>query len=75
MRNVRALGYRAIEPGLQALDLHLRAYALDVDEQKRSGFRYKYSSYQLEYSRNLARAHSRSIFGQSCERSMNNRCA
>jgi hypothetical protein len=27
--------------------------ALDFDEQKRSGFRYQYSSYQIEYSRNL----------------------
>jgi len=28
-------------------------FALDVDEQERSGFRYAYSVYQLEYSRNL----------------------
>lgn len=28
-------------------------FALDFNEQKRSGFRYKYSSYQIEYSRNL----------------------
>jgi hypothetical protein len=28
-------------------------FALDTDEQNRSGFRYQYSSYQLEYSRNL----------------------
>jgi hypothetical protein len=28
-------------------------FALDFEEQKRSGFRYQYSSYQLEYSRNL----------------------
>jgi hypothetical protein len=28
-------------------------FALDFDEQKRSGFRYQYSSYQIEYSRNL----------------------
>jgi hypothetical protein len=27
-------------------------FALDVDEQKRSRFRYEYSSYQIEYSRN-----------------------
>jgi hypothetical protein len=27
-------------------------FALDFDEQKRSGFRYQYSSYQIEYSRN-----------------------
>jgi hypothetical protein len=28
-------------------------FALDLDEQDRSGFRYQYSNYQLEYSRNL----------------------
>ncbi|MGQ0733092.1 MAG: hypothetical protein ACT4QD_05470 [Acidobacteriota bacterium] len=28
-------------------------FALDLDEQRRSGFRYQYSNYQLEYSRNL----------------------
>jgi hypothetical protein len=28
-------------------------FALDYDEQKRSGFRYQYSNYQTEYSRNL----------------------
>jgi hypothetical protein len=28
-------------------------FALDLDEQCRSGFRYQYSNYQLEYSRNL----------------------
>ena len=28
-------------------------FALDRDEQRRSGFRYQYSTYQLEYSRNL----------------------
>ncbi len=28
-------------------------FALDMSEQKRSGFRYEYSSFQLEYSRNL----------------------
>jgi len=28
-------------------------FALDRDEQQRSGFRYQYSCYQLEYSRNL----------------------
>ena len=27
--------------------------SLDFDEQKRSGFRYQYSNYQIEYSRNL----------------------
>ena len=28
-------------------------FALDLEEQKRSGFRYQYSNYQVEYSRNL----------------------
>jgi len=28
-------------------------YALDTDEQRRSGFRYAYAVYQVEYSRNL----------------------
>jgi len=28
-------------------------FALDLDEQLRSGFRYRYSVYQIEYSRNL----------------------
>src|SRR5437899_1728084 len=28
-------------------------FALDFDEQKRSGFRYQYPNYQIEYSRNL----------------------
>ncbi len=28
-------------------------FALDRDEQQRSGFRYQYSNYQIEYSRNL----------------------
>ena len=28
-------------------------FALDFDEQERSGFRYQYSNYQIEYSRNL----------------------
>ncbi len=28
-------------------------FALDLEEQQRSGFRYQYSSYQIEYSRNL----------------------
>jgi hypothetical protein len=28
-------------------------FALDFDEQKRSGFRYQYSNYQIEYSRYL----------------------
>jgi len=27
--------------------------ALELEEQKRSGFRYQYSNYQVEYSRNL----------------------
>jgi hypothetical protein len=28
-------------------------FGLDLDEQRRTGFRYQYSNYQLEYSRNL----------------------
>ncbi len=28
-------------------------FALDLDEQKQSGFHYQYSTYQVEYSRNL----------------------
>ncbi len=28
-------------------------FALELEEQKRSGFRYQYSNYQVEYSRNL----------------------
>jgi hypothetical protein len=28
-------------------------FALDLEEQQRSGFRYQYSVYQIEYSRNL----------------------
>ena len=28
-------------------------FALDLEEQKQSGFRYQYSNYQMEYSRNL----------------------
>ncbi len=28
-------------------------FALDLDEQQRSGFRYQYSNYQIEFSRNL----------------------
>ena len=28
-------------------------FALDFDEQKRGGFRYQYSNYEIEYSRNL----------------------
>jgi hypothetical protein len=28
-------------------------FALDFEEQKRSGFRYHFSNYQMEYSRNL----------------------
>ncbi len=30
-----------------------RCFALDLDEQQQSGFRYQYSNYQIEYSRNL----------------------
>jgi len=29
------------------------SFALDIEEQRHSGFRYQYSNYQVEYSRNL----------------------
>ena len=29
------------------------SFALDLEEQRLSGFRYQYSNYQVEYSRNL----------------------
>jgi hypothetical protein len=29
------------------------SFGLDIEEQRRSGFRYQYSNYQVEYSRNL----------------------
>ena len=29
------------------------SFALDLEEQRSSGFRYQYSNYQIEYSRNL----------------------
>ena len=35
-------------------------FALELEEQKRSGFHYQYSNYQVEYSRNL-------IFGKCCK--------
>jgi hypothetical protein len=51
---VRSSDCRALEPGLRALDLHLLlCFALELEEQQRSGFGYQYSVYQSEYSRNL----------------------
>jgi hypothetical protein len=47
-------------------------FALDFDEQKRSGFRYQYSSYQIEYSRNLVfqvGAHLDQVFQALIDRS------
>jgi hypothetical protein len=36
-------------------------FALDRAQQRRSGFRYQYSSFQLEYSRNLVFAHGAAL--------------
>ena len=36
-------------------------FALDLEEQKRSGFHYQYSNYQVEYSRNLIFASGREM--------------
>ena len=47
-------------------------FALDFEEQKRSGFRYQYSSYQIEYSRNLVFAvggHMEQVFQALIDRS------
>jgi len=47
-------------------------FALDFDEQKRSGFRYQYSNYQIEYSRNLVFAvggHMEQVFQALIDRS------
>lgn len=47
-------------------------FALDVDEQKRSGFQYQYSNYQVEYSRNLVfeiGAHMDQVFQALIDRS------
>jgi hypothetical protein len=47
-------------------------FALDFDEQKRSGFRYQYSNYQIEYSRNLVfavGAHMDQVFQAPTDRS------
>ena len=48
------------------------AASLDDDEQKRSGFRYQYSNYQSEYSRNLVfqvGAHMDQVFQALIDRS------
>ena len=38
---------------MRSLDLlSLFVFALDLEEQRLSGFRYQYSNYQIEYSRN-----------------------
>ena len=47
-------------------------FALDLEEQRRSGFRYDYSIYQLEYSRNLifeVGAHMDQVFQALIDRS------
>jgi hypothetical protein len=47
-------------------------FALDFDEQKRTGFRYQYSNYQIEYSRNLVfqvGAHMDQVFQALIDRS------
>ena len=47
-------------------------FALDFEEQKRSGFRYQYSTYQIEYSRNLVFAvggHMEQVFQALIDRS------
>ena len=47
-------------------------FALDFDEQKGSGFRYQYSNYQIEYSRNLifeVGAHMDQVFQALIDRS------
>jgi hypothetical protein len=47
-------------------------FALELEEQKRSGFRYQYSNYQVEYSRNLIfeiGAHMDQVFQALIDRS------
>jgi hypothetical protein len=47
-------------------------FALDFEEQRRSGFRYHYSTYQIEYSRNLVFAvggHMEQVFQALIDRS------
>ena len=51
---VRATGCRAIASGLERwVYRSCLCFALDFEEQQRSGFRYHFSNYQMEYSRNL----------------------
>ena len=51
---VASNGCRAAEPRVRAVDLQrCLCFALDSDEQARSGFRYGLPVYQAEYSRNL----------------------
>jgi len=47
-------------------------FALDLEEQQRSGFRYQYSNYQIEFSRNLVFAvggHMEQVFQALIDRS------
>ena len=47
-------------------------FALDLEEQKQSGFHYQYSNYQVEYSRNLMfeiGGHMEQVFQASIDRS------
>jgi len=37
-------------------------FGLDLEEQQRSGFQYRYSTYQLEYSRNLCFSSGRKMW-------------
>jgi len=50
-------GHRTIEQLSQVCERWIYTtclcFALDLEEQKRSGFKYQYSNYQVEYSRNL----------------------
>ena len=51
---VAGCGCRAAEPGLPTwIYSACLCFALDLDQQRRSGFVYGFSVYQLEYSRNL----------------------
>jgi hypothetical protein len=46
--------YRALESGCERwLHTPCVLFGLDLEEQQRSGFHYQYSTYPIEYSRNL----------------------
>ena len=48
------------------------SFALDLEEQRSSGFRYQYSNYQIEYSRNLVfevGGHMEQVFQAPIDRS------